>query len=88
LVSGFYFPVSSLPYWLAVGASLIPLTLGLDAMRQLARPSSVGLRLFPVQVELAVLVGLAVVFIGSSKFALDRMERLARHQGRITERRR
>lgn len=88
LVSGFYFPVRSLGYWVATAASLIPLTLGLDAMRQLARPTSVGLRLFPVEVEIAVLAGLAVLFIGASRFALGRMETLARQQGRLTERRR
>lgn len=35
LVSGFYFPVKSLSFWVAAAASIIPLTLGLDAMRQL-----------------------------------------------------
>ena len=35
LVSGFYFPVKSLGFWAANFASLVPLTLGLDARRQL-----------------------------------------------------
>src|SRR5690606_5178429 len=35
LVSGFYFPVKSLGFAVAAAASIIPLTLGLDAMRQL-----------------------------------------------------
>ena len=39
LVSGFYFPIKSLPFWVAAAASIIPLTLGMDAMRQLVFPS-------------------------------------------------
>src|SRR5512140_673214 len=35
LVSGLYFPIKSLNFWVAAAASIIPLTLGLDAMRQL-----------------------------------------------------
>src|SRR5512146_2788936 len=31
LVSGFYFPIKSLNFWVAAAASIIPLTLGLDA---------------------------------------------------------
>jgi hypothetical protein len=36
LVSGMYFPIRSLNVFVAIGASLVPLTLGLDAIRQLA----------------------------------------------------
>src|ERR1051326_7208151 len=32
LASGFYFPIKSFNFWIAAAASLIPLTLGLDAM--------------------------------------------------------
>jgi hypothetical protein len=32
---GFFFPIKNLNFWVALSASLIPLTLGLDAMRQL-----------------------------------------------------
>jgi ABC-2 type transport system permease protein len=88
LVSGFYFPVKALGFWVATGASLIPLTLGLDAMRQLLFPADPTFGFLSVQIEVWALVGLGVVFIGASKFALDAMEKLARQQGRLTERRR
>jgi ABC-2 type transport system permease protein len=88
LASGFYFPVKALGFWVAAAASLIPLTLGLDVMRQLVFPSNPTFGFLSVEIEMWVLVVLAVVFIGASKFALDYMERLARQQGRLTERRR
>jgi ABC-2 type transport system permease protein len=88
LVSGFYFPVKALGFWVATAASLIPLTLGLDAMRQLLFPADPTFGFLSVRLEIWVLVGLAVIFVASSKFALDYMEKLARRQGRLTERRR
>jgi ABC-2 type transport system permease protein len=88
LMSGFYFPVKALGFWVAAGASLIPLTLGLDAMRQLLFPSNPTLGFLGVNIEIWILLGLGVLFIGASKFALDHMERLAKQQGRLTERRR
>jgi ABC-2 type transport system permease protein len=88
LASGFYFPVKALGFWAAAVASFIPLTLGLDAMRQLLFPSNPTFGFLRVDHEIWILVGLAVVFIGSSKFALDHMEKLAKREGRLTERRR
>lgn len=88
LASGFYFPVKALGFWVATAASFIPLTLGLDAMRQLLFPSNPTFGFLRVDYEIWILVGLAVVFIGASKFALDYMERLAKREGRLTERRR
>jgi ABC-2 type transport system permease protein len=88
LASGFYFPVKALGFWVATAASLIPLTLGLDAMRQLLFPDNPTFGFLRVDHEIWILVGLAVVFIGSSKFALDYMEKLAKREGRLTERRR
>jgi len=88
LASGFYFPVKALGFWVAAAASLVPLTLGLDAMRQLLFPDNPTFGFLSVQVEIWILVGLAVVFIVSSKFALDYMEKRARQEGRLTERRR
>jgi ABC-2 type transport system permease protein len=88
LASGFYFPVKALGFWVAAAASFVPLTLGLDAMRQLLFPSNPTFGFLTVNLEVWVLLGLGVVFVGASKFALDYMEKLARRQGRITERRR
>ncbi len=88
LVSGFYFPVKALGFWAAAAASIIPLTLGLDAMRQLLFPSNATFGFLSVTVEVAILVVLGAIFVAASKFALDYMERLAMREGRLTERRR
>ena len=55
LVSGFYFPVRSLNFWVAAAASIIPLTLGLDAVRQLIFLAGPGLGFLSVHVELGIL---------------------------------
>jgi len=88
LASGFYFPIKSFNFWVAAAASFIPLTLGLDAMRQLIFPSGASLGFLNVTVEITVLIVLCVVFLTGAKFLLDYMERLAIREGRITENRR
>jgi ABC-2 type transport system permease protein len=88
LVSGFYFPIKSLNFWVAAAASFIPLTLGLDAMRQLIFPSGAALGFLNVTVEILVLIGLCVAFLTGAKLLLAHMERLAIREGRITESRR
>jgi ABC-2 type transport system permease protein len=88
LISGFYFPIKSFSFWIAASASLIPLTLGLDAMRQLVFPSGPALGFVSVQIELIVLVLLSLVFLVAAKFLLDYIEKLAIREGRLTESRR
>jgi ABC-2 type transport system permease protein len=88
LVSGFYFPIKSFNFWIAAAASIIPLTLGLDAMRQLVFPSGATLGFLTVTVEVSVLVVLSLVFIISAKILLAYMEKLAIREGRLTESRR
>ncbi len=88
LVSGFYFPISSFPLWIAAGASIIPLTMGLDAMRQLIFESGPSLGFASVKLEIIVLSVLCVVFLIGAKLLLDYMEKLAIREGRLTENRR
>jgi ABC-2 type transport system permease protein len=88
LLSGFFFPIKNLSFWVALSASLIPLTLGLDAMRQLIFPSGAALGFLTVRVEIAILVGLSVVFLIGARYLLAYMERLAIREGRLTESRR
>jgi len=88
LVSGFYFPIRSFNFWIAAAASIIPLTLGLDAMRQLVFPSGALLGFLNVNVELGVLVVLCVVSLFGARALLGYMERLAIREGRLTESRR
>ena len=83
LVSGFYFPVRSLGFWVSTAAAVIPITFGLDAMRQeLFGPVSNGL--LPVTTELAVLCVLAVAFLLLARYSLRFMESLGRREGRLT----
>jgi len=88
LASGFYFPIKSFNFWVAAAASIIPLTLGLDAMRQLIFPSGAALGFLNVTIEITVLIVLCVVFLIGAKYLLDYMEKLAIREGRITESRR
>jgi ABC-2 type transport system permease protein len=88
LVSGFYFPIRNLGFWVAAGASIIPLTLGLDAMRQLVFPSGPALGFLTVELEIIILIVLSVLFVIGARYLLAHMERLAIRQGRLTESRR
>ncbi len=87
LLSGFYFPVRNFGFVLAAVASIVPLTLGLDAMRQLIFASGPTLGFVSVPVEIMVLAALCVGFIVASKFWLDRVEKLAVREGTLTDRR-
>lgn len=87
LASGFFFPVSFFPFWISLAVSLLPLTLGLDSMRQLMFSGSETFGLFPVEIEIGLLVVLSIVFIAGAKFALDHIERVAIREGRLTDRR-
>jgi ABC-2 type transport system permease protein len=88
LVSGFYFPIKSLNFWIAAGASLIPLTLGLDAMRQLVFSTGPSVGFLDPRVELAILLVLCVIFLFGARYLLGHMERVAIREGRLTESRR
>jgi len=85
LFSGFYFPVRALGFWVALAASVIPITLGLDALRQLLYPRLMEpFRFLSVETELGILAGLAVLFIFLAHRGLRFFEDLARREGRLT----
>ncbi len=88
LASGFYFPVKAMGFWVATFASIIPLTLGLDAMRQLLFTTDATLGFLSVPVELGILVVLAVIFISAAYLTLNKLEEIGRREGRLIERRR
>ena len=83
LLSGTNFPVSIFPRAVALFASLIPLTLGMDAMRQVLFRTP---GLLPVWIELSVLGGLAVVFFFAARRGLRYLERRAREEGKLSVR--
>lgn len=84
LAGGFYFPVKFLGTATAAVAAIIPLTLGMDAMRQLCFPTIDTNPLLPVGPELALLTGLSVVFLWLAAVSLAHMERKGRETGRLT----
>jgi ABC-2 type transport system permease protein len=81
LLSGTNFPVTVLPRAVALVAAAIPLTLGMDAMRQVLFRTS---GLFDVWVELGVLAALALAFFLAARRALRYLERRAREDGKLT----
>lgn len=83
LLSGTNFPVSIFPKAVAVLASAIPLTAGMDAMRQVLFHTP---GLFSLWVEVAVLAGLAVVFLAAAHRSLRHLERRAKEEGKLTVR--
>ena len=85
-VSGVNFPVNRLGYLGALAIALIPLAVGLDALRQLAFDAPAGTSFFPPQTEAALLAGMVVVFLVLARAMLRVMERLARREGRLTVR--
>lgn len=91
LLTGMNFPVRiflNLPLVILGAALVIPLTAGMDAMRQLLFPVDVNdpLRrdgLFPVHVELALLAILGTIFLIAARRTLRVLERKAKVEGRL-----
>lgn len=83
-LSGFYFPVRNLGFVTALAASFIPLTLGLDGMRQLAFKAGSKSGFLNVNLEIGILVFLCVFFLIASHYALKYMENLGKKEGRLT----
>ena len=84
-LSGLYFPLRALGAVGAVAAGLLPLALGVDALRQVLLGADAH-GLLPVGVETALLGGFAVVFLVLARFALRHLENLSKHEGRLTQR--
>jgi len=64
-------------------ASVIPLTLGMDAMRQVLFNAP---EVFPVETEMGVLAVLSVAFLFGAHRCLRYLERRAREDGKLTVR--
>jgi ABC-2 type transport system permease protein len=87
-VSGFYFPVRALGFPVALAASVLPMTLGLDAMRQLSFGNGPALGFLTLGVEIAILAALTLIFGIGAKVALEVVERKAIQEGTLTDRNR
>ena len=80
-LSGFYFPVKFLPFWLQVLASAIPVTFGLDAIRKIL---ILGAGLQDVSVNIVALAFFSLVLFLMARWALRYMEDMGRREGRLT----
>ena len=67
-------------------SAALPLTLGIDALRQIMFPEVADAGLMPVWLEAVLLAVLAVALIALARFALARLQRRAREEGRLTVR--
>ncbi|MBN1593970.1 MAG: ABC transporter permease [Candidatus Coatesbacteria bacterium] len=84
--SGFYFPVRTLGATVPFFTSFIPITLGLDAMRQLAFSEDKNMGFLNPELEFIILIALTFIFIVVAKFLLNYMEKLGARTGRILQR--
>jgi len=86
-VSGVNFPVNRLGYIGALAVALIPLAVGLDAMRQLAfKDATFPIGTPPPLVEVGILAAMTVVSILGARWMLAAMERRARRDDRLSVR--
>ncbi len=83
LVSGMYFPLSALGPWAVTSVSVLPLALGLDAMRQLLFPPAIAQGLLPLRTEIALLAVSLVVFLWMASALMAWMERAAKRNGTL-----
>ncbi len=83
-LGGFYFPVRQLGMLVATGvAAIIPVTLGLDALRQ-TMFSAYSTGLISPLTELYILICMAVLFLIGSLIAVRKLEELGRKHGKLT----
>lgn len=84
-LSGLYFPIRALGSLGAVAAGVVPLGLGVDAMRQVLLGAEAR-GLLPIRVEVAILAALAVAFLFLARASLAYLEGLSKREGRLTQR--
>ncbi len=84
-VSGLNFPISRLGFVGALAISLIPLAVGLDAMRQLAfADAAYPAGTPPPEIEALILVAMTVAFVLIARICIRSLERRARQEGRLS----
>ncbi len=86
-LSGMNFPLSKLfttiPGALLMVSAVVPVSFGLDALRQLLFPKQI-IGVLPAWVEMLVLLGMGIVFLVAAYFMLRRMEWLAKVEARLS----
>ena len=90
LVSGLYFPsigsLSPFPVAVQAAASLIPLTIGMDALRKTVFPQAGVNVLASVAPDLVLLAVMSAVFMAIATYSLRALERKGRRDGTIAVR--
>jgi ABC-2 type transport system permease protein len=81
LLTGMNYPLKVFPTLVASFAALIPLTAGMDAMRQLLFNAE---GFWPLWLEIVMLAAATVAFIALAHRLLAYLERLSRIEGRLT----
>jgi ABC-2 type transport system permease protein len=83
-LGGVNFPLRAIAPIAGVVMAILPLAVGLDAMRQLAFSGSEVKGILPVGTEALILAAMGVVFLIGARLALHHLEMLARREGRLT----
>ena len=84
LLSGTYFPLKHLGFVLGIIGSLIPLSLGLDGIRQLVLPGGYQLGFLSPTVEAIILAAMSVVFFFAALKLMNFMMRKGKEEGKMT----
>ncbi len=83
-LSGFYFPLSSLGFWVSLVASIIPVSLGLDAIRQLLFTPQKAFPFLHYNIEILILIGLTIIYLLTSFKALKAMEKKGKEEATLS----
>ena len=84
-LSGLYFPLRALGAVGSLAAGLVPLGLGVDALRQVLMGKAAR-GLLPLSTETLILVGFSVLFMVLARVSLAYLEGLSKREGRLTQR--
>jgi ABC-2 type transport system permease protein len=84
LLGGFFFPVKNLGLALASIACAIPLTVGLDALRQIVLPGGRAMGFLTVRVEAAILAAMTVGFTIAATRLMTAMAAKGKRDGTMT----
>lgn len=82
-LTGAFFPVRALGVGVAVGGSVVPITMGMDALRQLLLAGD-AFPLLTWWVEVSLLAAYTVLILFVARASLIRMERAAKIDGRLS----
>jgi len=84
-LSGLYFPLRALGALGALAAGLVPLALGVDALRQVLMGAAAR-GLLPLRTETLILAVFTLLFIVLARASLAYLEGLSKREGRLTQR--